>query len=265
MPDVPDRGAPSNIKGWLSEVYLNALLSAQEEQLVRRLGERATIDDPLFGRAKGLPAIVHGLREMGAWLAARAATFEKTAFTMGSDRDVTEGLLSVNVDSGRVSIPLAVVAERRPGREVEMRLYYSTTAIQKKRTARSPLVPLNDELSVPPPVAEHIAALARGDADAAFACFENGGTLQDSSGQKFVKGEPGTLRAHYEASFSPRAGGDKRNTVTIHKGGRADDGRTCALEYVAMRAPNDERSGLAAYELGENGLLRAVRCYEDAG
>ncbi len=264
MADVLDRGAPTNIKGWLSEVYVTALLSAQHEQLVRRLGERAVIDDPLFGRAKGLHGIAHAVDEMCAWLVDREATFEKSAFTMGSDRDVTEGLLSVKVKSGRLSIPLAVVAERRPGREVEIRLYYSTSALQKKCPARSPLVPLNDELSVPPPVAAHIAALGRGDTDAAMASFESGGMLQDSSGQTFVKGEPDTLRAHYQAAFSS-SGSVKRNVVIIHKGGRADDGRTCALEYTAVRGSNDQRSGLASYELGENGLLRAVRCYEDAG
>ncbi len=266
MADAPDRGSPSNIKGWLSDVYLTALLGAQEEQLVRRLGERATIDDPLFGRTNGLPGIVNCVREVGAWLAEGHATFEKSAFTMGSDRDVTEGMLGLDVDGRRVSIPLAVVAERRPGREVEIRLYYATGPVQKrKRVPRSPLVPENNELSVPLPVSAHIAAVERGDLDAAIGSFEEGGTLQDPLGQKFTKGGHDTLRAFYEATFSPLAGGNRRNTAAIRKGGRADDGRTCVLEYTAVRASGDERPGLAAYELGENGLLRAVRIYEDAG
>src|SRR5579863_7112601 len=122
MVDVPERGLPSNVRGWLSEVYLPALVSAQAGQLVRRLGDRATVDDPIFGRASRMPELAGYLERAASWLNERRAAFEPLAFTTGSDRDVTEGTLRLVVDGRPTSIAIAVVAERRPGREVEIRL-----------------------------------------------------------------------------------------------------------------------------------------------
>jgi hypothetical protein len=265
MQDAPERGAPSNVRGWLSEVYLPALVSAQAEQLLRRLGDRATVDDPVFGRAAGMPALARYLDQASAWLTKRDATFEVIAFTTGSDRDVTEGTLALTVDGRRASLPIAVVAERRPEREVEIRLYYSTKLIQGIPTRRTPLVPRDDELAVPPPVAAHLYALARGDVDGIVASFENGAVLRDSGGMTHRKEEDGgELRAFYMTLFASSPAG--KAGIELRKGARADDGRTCALEYTVARVRGEEvtpQPGLAVYERGESGLLSAARLYDD--
>src|SRR5580658_3564996 len=166
MEEAPERGPPSNLRGWLSDVYFPALVSSQAEQLVRRLGERATIDDPIFGRTTGMPALARYLEEIAAWLNKHSGAFEKVAFVTGSDRDVTEGTLSLTFEGRAVKVPVAVVAERRPGREVEIRLYYSTKPIKGTRAVRSPLLPQDDEVAVPQQVATQLNALARGDVPA---------------------------------------------------------------------------------------------------
>jgi hypothetical protein len=265
MDDPPERGSPSNVRGWLSEVYLPALVSAQAEHLIRRLGGRATVDDPLFGRATGVPALARYLEHASTWFTQRLAAFDTLAFTTGSDRDVTEGTLTVTVDAMRVSVPVAVVAERRPEREVEIRVYYSTRAILGAPTARAPLIPRDDELAVPPPVAVHLVALAHGDLNAVVAGFEDGATLRDPAGATHAKeGQGGALRAYYEKLFAAgRTGGAG---VDVLKGARADDGRTCALECTITRMPSGDVSpqpGLGVYERGESGLLRAARLYYD--
>jgi hypothetical protein len=264
MQEASDRGAPSNVRGWLSEVYLPALVSAQAEQLVRRLGSRATVDDPLFGRTTGMP-LSHYLEQAAGWFTTRGASFERLVFTTGSDRDVTEGTLALTVEGKRVSVPIAVVAERRPEREVEIRLYYSTKPIRGTATTRAPLVPRDDELTVPPPVAAHLQALARGDVQGVVASFEDGATLRDPAGETHVKtADGGSLRAFYERLFAsdvPRGPG-----IDVLKGARADDGRTCALEYTIARLHGRDvapQAGLAVYERGESGLLRSARLYYD--
>src|SRR5579884_1366304 len=150
MQHAADRDAPSGLRGWLSDVYLPAVVSAQADQLVRRLGDRATVDDPIFGRTAGMPALARYLEEVAGWLSKHAASFEKVAFVTGSDRDVTEGTLGLTFDGRRVQLPVAVVAERRPEREVEVRLYYSTEPIKGTHAVRSPLLPKDDEVAVPP-------------------------------------------------------------------------------------------------------------------
>jgi len=265
MKDAPERGAPSSVRGWLSEVYLPALVSSQAEQLVHRLGGRATVDDPIFGRTTGMPALASYLDEAAAWLTKRDGAFEMLAFTTGSDRDVTEGVLTLSVEAKRVSVPIAVVAERRPEREVEIRLYYSTKAILGASKNRAPLVPREDELALPPPIDAYLAAVARGDSDAVVASFENGATLRDPAGRTHTKdGQGGAMRAYYEGLFAqgPKAG----RGITWVKGARADDGRTCAVEYTVTRMHGTEvapQPGLAVFERGESGLLRAACLYQE--
>ena len=223
------------------------------------------MDDPIFGRTQGGPALAAYLDQSAAWLTQRAGAFESFAFTTGSDRDVTEGALALTVDGKRLSVPVAVVAERRPEREVEIRLYYSTKPILGANTPRTPLVPRDDELAVPPPVSLYLAALARGDVDAAVASFENGAMLRDPSGGEHLReGAGGALRAFYEGLFSAGAAGEP--AIEVLKGARADDGRTCALEYTVARMHGKviaPQPGLAVFERGESGLLRAARLYHD--
>lgn len=266
MEDASERGAPSSLRGWLSEVYFAALVSGDAEQLVRRLGDRATVDDPIFGRKTGMPALEQFLAEIAAWLGKRAAAFEKTAFTMGSDRDVTEGTLALTFDGKQVTVPVAIVCERRPEREVEVRLYYSTRPINGTHAVRSPLLPQDDQVLVPPPVAAHLEALARGSVAAVVASFENGGVVRDSQGQSHHKTEDGgTMHRFYEDLLGAGSGADGAG-IEVLKGARADDGRTCALEYTVVRVHGKgvaPQAGLAVYERGESGLLRAARIYED--
>jgi hypothetical protein len=271
MQDGPDRDAPSGLRGWLSEVYLPSLVAAQADQLVRRLGDRATVDDPIFGRTTGMPALARYLEEVATWHRKHEGAFEQVAFVTGSDRDVTEGLLSLTFEGRRVKVPVAVVAERRPEREVEMRLYYSTKPIKGTRAIRSPLLPQDDEVAVPVQVAAQLDALSRADIGAILASFENGATLRDAAGEVHRKDEDGgALRAFYEklcATTGPSTGGGSRGSgVEVLKGARADDGRICALEYTVVRVRGKNvapQAGLAVYERGETGLLRAVRVYED--
>jgi hypothetical protein len=274
MQDGPDRDAPSGLRGWLSEVYMPALVSAQADQLVRRLGDRATVDDPIFGRTTGMPALARYLEEVATWMGKHDGAFDKVAFVTGSDRDVTEGTLSLTFEGRRVRVPLAVVAERRPEREVEMRLYYSTKPIKGTRAVRSPLLPKDDEVAVPVQVAAQLDALSRADIGAVLASFEDGATLRDAAGETHMKStEGGPLRTFYEKLCAVPAGNDGGKTgsgrgagIEVLKGARADDGRICALEYTVVRVRGKNvppQAGLAVYERGETGLLRAVRIYED--
>lgn len=254
------------MRGWLSEVYLPALVSTQAEQLVHRLGARATVDDPIFGRASGMPALMGYLEQAAAWLSKRDAAFEMEVFTTGSDRDVTEGLLTLTVDARRAAVPIAVVAERRPERVVEIRVYYSTKSIVADPKERAPLVPRQDELPVPPPIAAHLQAIARGDTDAVVSGFETGGKLRDPAGVTHIKDEDGgAIRVYYDRLFAQGAKGGERGVAMI-RGSRADDGRRCAVEYTVTRMHGNDippRPGLAVFERGESGLLGAVRLYHD--
>jgi hypothetical protein len=275
MQSASDRGPASGLRGWLSDVYFSSLIDPEQvDQLVRRLGDRATVDDPIFGRTSGMPTLQRYAEEVSAWLRKHQGAFERVSFITGSDRDVTEGNLVLIFEGRRVTVPVAVVAERRPEREVELRLYYSTKPIHGTRAVRSPLLPQNDEVAVPPPVTAHLEALSRADVKGIVASFEGGGTLRDSAGGLHTKdGEGGPLADYYRTLFGVQAGDSAAPAAStpgagleLLKGARADDGTACALEYTVVRVHGKDvspQAGLAVYERGESGLLRAVRVYQD--
>jgi hypothetical protein len=255
------------LRGLLSEVYLPALLSSETDALARRLGERATLDDPVLGRASGPTELVEALRRGAAWLATHQAAFVRHGLTVGSDRDVTEGELSVTANGKAASIPVAVVAEKRKEREVEVRLYYSTRALGGPPPApRSPLLSPDDTVVVPPPVAAHLEALARADLSGLLAGFEKEATLRAADGKSYGGSAGPGLGDYFATLIAPEAGPE--GGTHLLKNARADDGSTCALEFTVVTVRGKRvppQAVFAVYERGESGLLRAVRLYADVG
>jgi hypothetical protein len=260
------RGEPLNLRGRLSEVYFPALLSGETESLARRLGERATLDDPLFGHTSGTLALERALKERAAWLATRGATFANRGLVVGSDREVTEGLLSLTTDGRQVVLPVAVVAEKRREREVDVRLYYSTRAFSQTPAAR-PSVRASEDVVVPPPVATHLDALSRADLGALVASFERDATLCAPDGTSYggSSARP-SLRAYFETIVG--AAGQAEGGTTLLGSARADDGNACALECALVRFRGRDvppQAALVVYERGDSGLLKAARFYGDIG
>jgi hypothetical protein len=261
MTDSYGRGTPSGLRGWLSEVYFPALVSLQASQLAQRLGDRATIDDALFGRATGMPDVGALLEEMSKWLGAHDPSFERFGFVMGSDRDVTEGSLSLTINDQRLRVPVAVVAERRREREVELRSFYAASRVGGRPAAKREALAADEQIVLPPPVAAHLDALTRGDVDGVVASFEHGGTVRAADGETRAKLDGGGPLREYYARLLNGGGG-----LEVVKSARADDGNTCVLEYSVVRLPGRKiapEPGLAVYERGESGLLRTVRIYDD--
>ncbi len=263
--NADERGEATNLKGWLSDVLYPVLLENDAEKrdaLARRLGARGTIDDPIFGRASGSPALERMLAEIGGWLVRHKATYARGPVTVGVDRDVTEGALTLDNEGRHVTVPIAVVTERRPSREVELRVYYSTRPLNGTSAARSPVMAPNDGLILPPPVQRHVDALKRGEPGALVGTFDSTGAIRESNGERHA-GEQG-LRAFYERLFG---GAANSGGVEVLKAGAADDGRTFALEYTLVRSGGRDvppQAGLALYERSDTGLIRELRVYDDS-
>lgn len=262
----PNRGPPSTLRGWLSDVYFPSLLdlsmrAAAIESLATRLGAKATIDDPLHGRATGGDAIRGLLTRTADWLVKHAGSYERLAFTTGTDRDVTEGTIALTFENKTLDLPIAVVAERRRSREVELRIYYATQSVANERKTRAPLVAATD-VTLPPSVITFLDALAKGDVKAVVAAFEHDGAVRDARGLQHGN-KDGALQTFVDGLL---AGGAFGAGLDLQRGGEADDGRTCALEFTLVKARGREvipQPGLMLFERGESGLLSAVRIYGD--
>jgi hypothetical protein len=246
-----ERGAASALKGRLADVYVPALVDGTLEALSRRLGNRATIDDPMFGRASTLSSIDPVLEKASKRFREGQATYRRVASATGVDRDVSEGVISMTLASGPVDVPIAVVAERRRLREIELRVYYACGGASRK--SRAPLIHGESAVPVPQIVAHVLEALRKGAVERVLSAFEEASRWVDPTGRLHAK-KDGAM-----ASFIGELGG----RIDLLPAGAADDGRTCCVEATVSRpSSNEEPEPIAlSFERGESGLLRELRLY----
>jgi hypothetical protein len=240
---------PSSVlKGRLVDVFVPALVAGSTTALVRRLGTRATLDDPTQGRG----ASVAGIESMLIKLARTwtdGAVFTCLASTTGVDCDVNEGTLQI----ADAVMPIAVVAERRSMREIDVRLYY---ALPERTDARlvPPTFPTTSVDPRAPIAVELLDALAAGDGARALGTFEQDAQAVDVRGVVHDRASGGL--AAWLATF------ESSHLVSI---GTADDGRRCCLE-IARRdgRPGRHAAALLVLVRGDSGLLREARAYGSA-
>lgn len=245
------REPTSTLKGRLADVYVPALVAGSLEALSRRLGNRATVDDPLHGRASSLVSLDPLIARAAAWFAEGSATYRHVASTTGVDRDAAEGMLSMRIGGEACSVPIAVVAERRRLREIELRIYYAPPT-RADRLPRAPLTGSAIETPLPKLVSTVVDSLRTGAVEEALTSFEEAARAIDSRGKEHPK-HNGTL-----ASFLGELG-----TIDVVSGGSADDGRTCCVEVTLSRKAGESAPALLSFERGDTGLVRELRVYWD--
>lgn len=252
---MTDERSPSSLRGRLADVYVPALVGSGKqgslESLGKRLGNRATIDDPLHGRASSLASIEPLIAKVSAYLSERKATYRHRASTTGVDRDLSEGVLELEVDGKPCEMPIVVVAERRRLREIELRIYYAPPDAPPNRPPRV-------ALSVPatptplPQLPAHVAdALKKGAVERVLAAFEEGARIVAPDGTSHAKKDGKMSRFVSELGAG----------VELDVAGSADDGRTCGVEAMLHLARREAVPAVLAFERGDTGLLRELRLY----
>lgn len=245
-----ERSPPSALKGRLADVYVPALVSGALDALSRRLGNRATIDDPLYGRASSLASIDPLLARVASYFAEGKASYEHVCSTTGVDRDAAEGRLAMTIDGQARALPIAIVAERRRLREIELRVYYAPEGANAARKPRPALVSQGPQLALASLVESIFEDVRRGSIDTALAGFEEGAHVVDASGRRHEK-SGGALSAFLAAL----------GQIDVDIGGSADDGRTSCVETTVRRNGQDPTPALFAFERGDSGLVRELRVY----
>lgn len=244
------RPPPSTLKGRLADVYVPALVDGQLESLSRRLGNRATVDDPLYGRASSLASLDPLIAKVSTFFAQAKAVYRHVYSTTGVDRDVCEGTLALTLGGEARELPIAVVAERRRLREIELRLYYAPPANLRKQ--RAPILSANMQIPLPQLVGSFVDALRDGARTQALSVFEESAVAIDQLGQRHGKADGGL------GSFLSDLSG-----ATLEVGGTADDGRTSCVETSFTHAGRPAMPALIVLERGESGLVREMRFYAD--
>lgn len=210
--------------------YYDGLLVGDVDALVESFAGEPVVYDPIRGRVKGVRAFTDFAADYRQWLTRHHAAVEAVAHVIPAGHGFEEVVLHLELDSGRVDLPVAVVADRRAdGRIEELRIYSSTMPLTGRRLTRAPLLPRDPTLRLSGVVAEHDRALAAGDADAVLATFAAGGYARGSADAASLHNTADGLRSYYRRSFASGGGIVREHCAVI------DDTQTCALEYNVVR------------------------------
>ena len=138
------------------------------------------------------------------------------------------------------------------------RTYCSQWPVDEQRHIRPPILPAGDARPGDV-IGRYQEALAAGDTEAVVSTFAADGYFRGPFGPRYEHHGTAALRAFFSECFSD--GG-----IALQHCAVTDDGVRCALEYNCVRWGGKDlppQAGLGVYERTTDGLLTAVRAYDD--
>jgi len=238
--------------------YLAALNDSDPSDLETTWPGEVLIYDPHTGLVRGHRQVRQFVRRNLSWLAGLHASTEVVASTVVGGRAVVELIAHVDHNGQQLAWPVAVVAESPDDQSVVFRTYCSQWPLDEKRPVRPPIL-TPGHVSLTDVVGRYQAGLAEGDAEAVVGTFAPDGYFQGPFGPRDAHRGTAELRSFFDQRFSAGGIGLEYCAVT-------DDGTRCALEYNCVRWGRRDltpQAGIGVYERGPDGLLAAVRVYDD--
>jgi ketosteroid isomerase-like protein len=239
--------------------YFAALNDGDSRELEDVWPGEVVIYDPRAGKIRGHKQLRKFVGSNRSWMAEHHVRTETLAATCADGRAVVELLAHLEHDGQDLVWPVAVVAESPTDRTVVFRTYCSQWPVDGRRHVRPPILEpgrpgLGDV------VGRYHTALDAGDADEIVSTFAPDGYLREFVGPQSAHRGTAELRSYFIRCFSAGGGIGLQNCAVT------DDGVRCVLEYNCVRWGDYElppQAGLGVYERGPNGLLAAVRVYDD--
>jgi hypothetical protein len=239
--------------------YLRALEQGNSHLLEKVWPGQIVVHDPRAGDVRGHRELRHFVSRNQAWLADHHAQTETVAATCVGPRAVVELLAHIDHDGRNVLWPVAVVAESPDDRSVEFRTYCSQWPVDGRRHLRPPILEPSTHRAGDV-INRYQVALGAGDTDGIVKTFSPDGYLREPIGPHALHRGTDELRAYFLGCFG--AGGG----LKLHLCEVTDDGERCAVEYNCVRWGTHDlqpQAGIAIFERGPDGLLAAVRVYDD--
>jgi hypothetical protein len=239
--------------------YVTALKEGDTHALETVWPGEVVIYDPRAGEVRGHRQVRRFISHNLSWLAGLHARTETVASTCVGGRAVVELLARLDHDRGELVWPVAVVAESPDDRSVVFRTYCSQWPVDERRHVRPPILEPGqgrpDDV-----VGRYQAAVAAGDVEAVVSAFAPDAYFRGPFGLRDAHRGSAELRSFFTWCFS--AGGG----IGLQDCAVTDDGVRCAVEYNCVRWGSRDlppQAGLGVHERGPDGLLAAVRVYDD--
>jgi hypothetical protein len=239
--------------------YVHALEAGTSRELEAAWAGRVIVYDPRAGEVSGHRQLRRFVESNADWLAGQRARIETVATTTLPGRAVVELVAHLNGDGAAQAWPVAVVAESVDDLSVVFRTYCSQQPVDGRRHLRSPILEpgpgLPDDV-----VGRYHAALGAGDVTGVVGVFAADGYYREPIGAHDVHRGPDELWSYFTRSFSGGGGVGLTPCVVT------DNGTRCAVEYNCVRWGGHQLSpqaGIAVFDRTTDGLLAAVRVYDD--
>ncbi|WP_326835510.1 nuclear transport factor 2 family protein [Amycolatopsis rhabdoformis] len=237
--------------------FFAALTEGDAQPLEAVWPGEVVVYDPRAGEVRGRKELRRFVQVNQTWLGEQHARAETIATTRAGGRAVVE-LLARLGDDGQVAWPVAVVAESADERSVVFRTYCSQWPVDGKRHLR-PAILASADTPLGDVVGHYLEALDAGDAGALVATFSPGGYLREPIGAHARHTGPDELREFFTRTLA--AGGVHLEPCVV-----TDDGVRCVLEYTCVHWGSHDvppQAGVCVFDRGPDGLLSAVRVYDD--
>jgi ketosteroid isomerase-like protein len=238
--------------------YFTALNEGDARPLESVWPGEVVINDPRAGEIRGHRHVQQFVSRNQSWMSEHHVRTEIVASTSVGGRAVVEFLAHLNRDGRDVAWPVAVVAESPDELSIVFRTYCSQWPVNRQRPLRPAILPPGDERPRDV-VARYLAASDTGDADAIVNAFAPDGYYREPIGPHQVHRGTAELRAFFTERLA--SGG-----ISVQYCAVTDDGVSCAVEYNCVQWAGramTPQAGLAIYERRPDGLLAAVRVYDD--
>ena len=239
--------------------YFKALNEGDARSLETVWPGEVVVYDPRAGEIRGHRELHRFVGRNRSWLAGLHARTETVAATVAGGRAVVELLAHLDHHGRELAWPVAVVAESPDDRSVVFRTYCSQWPVDERSHLRAPILKPGSA-SPGDVVGRYQRALDAGDTEAIVGTFAADGYYWEPSGPAYAHRGSAELRSFFTRCFSAGGGiGLEHCAVT-------DDGVRCAVEYNLVRWGRHElppQAGIGVHERGPDGLLAAVRVYDD--
>jgi hypothetical protein len=232
--------------------YVAALIGGDPHAIEDAWPERVVVFDPRAGEVHGHRDLKDFVRRSRGLLAQFQARIDPQEQTVVPGRAVMELLGHVTFEGTERPWPVAIVADSHDD-SVVFRSYFSRRPTEGQRFPRPAILPAGTT-TPGDVVGRHFEALDAGDTDAVLATFGPDAYLRETTGRTYRGGAE--LRAYLKSV----------STVELQPCVVTDDGDRCVVEFNCLRFSGREvspQAGLGVYERGPDGLLAAVRLYDD--
>jgi ketosteroid isomerase-like protein len=250
----------------IAEKYLNTVVNSDFERLIALVGSDGAVEDPRFGRITGEQSLKQFMANIQKWLEEFSPRVQHVRTTKTDKRVCSEDILHVDLGEEQWELGVGtVVGYHKVSGAAEVHVYYTNWPFNNHSHSHRPA--LFDE---PEPGAKHTDVILRyyqslvtGDLEKLATCFEADIYFREPSGPPYVHWGTNAVIEYFKGLFHNGAPMLREDTVT-------DDGRCAIMEFTVIGwngkewgDPSQYHAGLACYERSKEGLMRAIRIYDD--